>query len=181
MPTSYAVLLRAVNVGGRRIAMSDLRDLLADRGYRDVRTYLASGNAVLTADAEDPEAVAADVSAALGARFGFAVPCLALSGSYLQAVVDACPYLAHEVAGKQLHAIFASGPLAADRYAAIDRATFLPEAFELGNRVVYLYVPDGLGRSELAKALTRQGARQADLVTTARNWNTVTALLEMIS
>jgi uncharacterized protein (DUF1697 family) len=177
MANVYAVLLAAVNVGKRKVPMADLRTLLAELGYTQVRTYLASGNAVLTAD-EDEDAVAAKVSAALEERFGFQVACLVRGHGYLSAVAAACPFPADEVEGKHLHAVFYSAPVGQDRYADIDQQAFLPEEFRLGDRVMYLHLPDGAGRSALSAALTKPAKRLAGITATGRNWNTVKALLE---
>lgn len=182
----YAALLSAINVGKRRIAMAELRELLSGLGYRDVRTYLASGNVVFTVDDADAgsadggeDALAAKISAALKERFGFDVPCLVRGHAYLKAVLEACPFPADEIAGTQLHAVFYSADGAADRYADFDRQAFLPEEFRFGDRVMYLYVPDGLGRSPLAVALAKPAGRMRGIEATSRNWNTLKALLEM--
>ena len=182
--TTYVALLAAVNVGKRKVPMADLRDLLAGLGYRDVRTYLASGNAVFSvpgdaAEADDPTAIAARISAALADRFGFDVPCLVRTEAYLRAVIKACPFPADTLEGKQLHAIFYSTDVAADRYADLDQAAFLPEEFRLGDQVMYLYAPNGLGRSELAAALSKPAGRLKGILATGRNWNTVKALADM--
>src|SRR5947209_8286706 len=138
--TTYVALLAAVNVGKRKVPMADLRDLLTGLGYRDVRTYLASGNAVFAVpddaeDAADPAALAARISAALADRFGFDVPCLVRTGAYLKAVIKACPFPAQTLEGKQLHAVFYSAEVGVDRYADIDQTAFLPEEFRLGEQV----------------------------------------------
>ncbi len=182
--TTCVALLAAVNVGKRKVPMADLRDLLTGLGYRDVRTYLASGNAVFDVpdDAKDSgssDAIAARISAALADRFGFDVPCLVRTGAYLEAVIKACPFPADTLEGKQLHAVFYSADVTADRYADIDQATFLPEEFRLGEQVMYLYAPNGLGRSELAAALAKPAGRLKGIQATGRNWNSVKALAQM--
>ena len=178
--TRYAALLSAINVGKRRIAMEDLRQVLGDLGYEDVRTYLASGNAVFTATGgDDEDAIAAKISVALKDRFGFEVPCLVRGNAYLYAVLDACPFPADEIAGTHLHAIFYSVEGAAERYADFGQAAFLPEEFRFGDRVMYLHVPNGLGRSPLAVALSKPAGRMKGIEATGRNWNTLRALVEM--
>lgn len=184
MTISYVALLAAVNVGKRKVPMADLRALLTGLGYQDVRTYLASGNAVFSVpehdqDARDPAAIAARVSTALAGRFGFDVPCLVRTGGYLSAVIKACPFPADTLEGRQLHAVFYSTDVTADRYADIDQAAFLPEQFRLGDQVMYLYAPGGLGRSELAAALAKPAGRLKGVLATGRNWNTVKALADM--
>ncbi|MFE9393907.1 DUF1697 domain-containing protein [Streptomyces flavidovirens] len=179
MTTTYAALLRGINVSGhRRVPMAELRVLLAELGHRDVRTYLQSGNAVFTTDASDEDALAAALEQAIETRFGFAVDCLVRSGAYLKAVADACPFPAAELAGKQLHVTYFSQPLTPGRFASVDPAAYLPEEFRLGDRALYLYTPDGLGRSKLAEVLTRPALLKG-ITGTTRNWNTVVKLVEM--
>ncbi|MFJ4876430.1 DUF1697 domain-containing protein [Streptomyces sp. NPDC088745] len=176
----YAALLRGVNVGGgKKLPMAELRQLLAELGHSDVRTLLASGNAALTTDsAASEDALAHDLEAAVEKRFGFSVACLVRDHAYLRAVVDACPFPAAELEGRQLHANFSSAPLDAERFAGIDPAAHLPEEFRLGDRVLYLYAPDGLGRSKLAEALAKPALNKG-LTVTSRNWNTVVKLVEL--
>jgi uncharacterized protein (DUF1697 family) len=172
-------MLRGINVGGnKKVPMAQLRALLGELGHRDAKTYLNSGNAVFDSDDPDETSVARELEQALESRFGFAVPCLVRTGDYLRAIAAACPFPADEIEGKQLHAIFYSAPADPERFADIDRKAFLPEEFRLGDRVLYLHVPNGLGRSELAAVLSRS-VRLKGIDATARNWNTVRALIEL--
>ncbi|MGW1076232.1 DUF1697 domain-containing protein [Streptomyces sp. NPDC002537] len=173
---AYAALLRGINVGGhRKLPMADLRTLLADLGHGDVRTHLQSGNAVFTTAATDEAALAAELSRAIDARFGFAVDVLVRDHTYLKAVADACPFPASSLEAKQLHVTYFAEPVTAKHFARVEAARFLPEEFRLGDRALYLYAPEGLGRSKLADAL----ARKVPGVATARNWNTVVKLVEL--
>ncbi|MFD9885980.1 DUF1697 domain-containing protein [Streptomyces alboflavus] len=175
----YAALLRGINVGGsRKVPMARLRALLEGLGHTGVATYLQSGNAVFTADHGDEESLAAEVSGALEREFGFTVDVLVRDAAYLRAVADACPFPADTLQGKQLHVTYFSASVDAARFAALDQASFLPEEFRLGDRALYLYAPDGLGRSKLGEALARPALTKG-LVATSRNWNTVTKLVEL--
>lgn len=187
MTTTYAALLRGINVGGhRKVPMPELRSVLEALGHRDVRTHLQSGNAVFAtttnadvgADGASEQELGAALEDAIEQHFGFRVDCLVRSGRYLAAVVDACPFPAAELEGKQLHVTYFSEPAGPERFATIDQKAFLPEEFRLGDRCLYLYAPEGLGRSKLAEALSRPAAVKG-LVATSRNWNTVVKLVEM--
>ncbi|MFB7503801.1 DUF1697 domain-containing protein [Streptomyces broussonetiae] len=176
--TTYAALLRGINVGGaKKVPMADLRTLLAGLGHTGVRTYLQSGQAVFSSDHGDEDSLAAEVSRAVEERFGFPVDVLVRDHAYLRAVAEACPFPAAELQPRQLHITYFSAAVAPDRYADIDQAAHLPEEFRLGDRCLYLYAPDGVGRSKLAERLGRQPAR--GLIATSRNWNTVLKLVEL--
>ncbi|MGW6783865.1 DUF1697 domain-containing protein [Streptomyces sp. NPDC054987] len=179
MTKKYAALLRGINVGGsKKVPMAELRSLLGGLGHGDVQTYLQSGNAVFSSAQNDPAALARELETAIEAHFGFRVACLVVDGTYLRTVAEACPFPAAELEGKQLHATFFAEQPGPERFAALDAAAFLPEEYRLGDRVLYLYTPDGLGRSKLAEALARPAVVKGIDVTT-RNWNTVTKLVEL--
>jgi uncharacterized protein (DUF1697 family) len=177
--TTYAALLRGVNVGGgRKMPMAELRAALEELGHGDVRTYLQSGQAVFTAERGDGEALAAELAETLGERFGYACEVLVRDHAYLAGIVTACPFPAAELEGRQLHVTFLGRDVDDARFAALDREAFLPEEFRIGDRALYLYLPDGMGRSKLAEQLARPRLTEG-LVATTRNWNTVLKLAEL--
>ncbi|WP_199546876.1 DUF1697 domain-containing protein [Streptomyces sp. N35] len=179
MTKTYAALLRGINVGGRaKVPMAELRTLLTGLGYGEVRTHLQSGNAFFTAVKGDEQALAAKISAAIEQHFGFPVDCLVRDHTYLRNVADACPFPAADLEPKQLHVTYLSRQPDPERYAGLDQAPFLPEEFRLGDRCVYLYAPDGLGRSKLGETLSRPKLTKG-MIATTRNWNTVTKLVEL--
>ncbi|MCS0602137.1 DUF1697 domain-containing protein [Streptomyces sp. LP11] len=177
--TTYAALLRGINVGGSgKLPMADLRALVAGLGHTAVRTHLQSGQAVFTTDHGDEESLAAELAEAVERRFGFRPGVLVRDHAYLRAVAESCPFPAADLQPKQLHVTYFSTPVTPDRYAEIDQQSYLPEEFRLGDRCLYLYAPDGLGRSKLAEALSRPRLTK-DLTATTRNWNTVLKLVEL--
>lgn len=179
MTTTYAALLRGINVGGgKRVPMPELRAVLTELGHTGIATHLQSGNAVFRSDSDDEDALAAALEQALHRHFGFAVDCLVRDAGYLAAVAAACPFPAAELEGRQLHVTFFDRPVGTDRFADLAAEDFLPEEFRLGDRCLYLYAPDGLGRSRLAVALGRP-RHVKGLTATSRNWNTVAKLVEL--
>ncbi|MDX3850731.1 DUF1697 domain-containing protein [Streptomyces sp. AK02-01A] len=179
MTTTYAALLRGINVSGhKRVPMGDLRELLTRQGHGDVRTYLQSGNAVFTSASDDERALTTALERAIEQRFGFRVECVVRGAGYLRAVAEACPFPATSLEAKQLHVTYFSEPVDPGRLSSLDQAVYMPEEFRLGDRALYLYAPNGLGRSKLAGALARPALFQGVTATT-RNWNTVVKLVEL--
>ncbi|MFE0517067.1 DUF1697 domain-containing protein [Streptomyces sp. NPDC058964] len=177
--TKYAALLRGINVGGsKKLPMAELRQLMEGLGHDGVRTYLQSGQAVFATGRGDEDSLAEELAKAVEARFGFTVDVIVRDHAYLRAVADSCPFPAAELEARQLHVTYFSAPVTADRFAGIDPAAHLPEAFRLGDRALYLYAPEGLGRSRLAEALSRPRVGKG-LIATTRNWNTVLKLVEL--
>jgi uncharacterized protein (DUF1697 family) len=176
----YAALLRGVNVGGHgRLPMAELRTLLEGLGYRDVATYLQSGQAVLATEEPDEDAVAARIRDALTKHLGAEIDVMVRGHDYLRAVLDDCPFPAGQGPAKQFHVAYASAGLDPSRFEAIDPTAFEPERFALGDRHIYFWLPDGIGRSKLAtKAVGRRILGQETWVT-VRNWNTAVKLADL--
>jgi uncharacterized protein (DUF1697 family) len=181
MPTHVA-LLRGINVGGRtRVAMADLRAIVTQLGHSDVATYIASGNVVFTSDHDDSGALADELERAIADRLDVAPPVVVLTREELAAVVAANPY-PDAAEDRHVHAVFhreAVGPDAATVAEAERRAREAGsrDSATVVGRTVYLHTPAGIGHSRLAELLNRGDAVAAG---TARNWRTVTRLLDML-
>ena len=178
METSI-LLLRGVNVGGhRKVPMAELRALCGEIGFANVRTYLASGNVVADVRGGDAPSAAKALETAIEAHFGFPVDVIVRDHAYLRAVAESCPFPAADLEARQLHVTYFSAPVDEERFASVDRAAFLPEEFRLGDRALYLYAPDGLGRSKPAGAFPKPRMKKG-VIATSRNWNTVVKLVEL--
>jgi uncharacterized protein (DUF1697 family) len=173
--TAYAILLRGVNVGGHgALPMATLRDVLAGLGYDGVRTYLQSGNAVVVTSGSATK-VHNDVEKALANAIGRDISLLVRSHAQLRKVVAGWPF-ATGGAPATKHVIFLATASDTKPLRELDAANFGPELFAARGTHVYLSLPAGLGQSKLAPVVNRKLAKT---VTTMRNWNTVTALVEM--
>ena len=173
--TRAVALLRGINVGGKRkVSMADLRTALEDEGYQDVETYVQSGNVVFTAPGRHTSRrLEDDLERCVAGATGFDdVAVVVRTASELARVVEANPY--DEPDGTKLHVFFLKEPPAKGATDGINAKKFAPEAFAVHGKEVYLHLPNGIGRSKLAIAL-----KVLDVPLTARNWKTVTTLLEM--
>jgi len=170
MPVHIA-LLRGINVGGKnRIAMPALREMAIGLGYTEVATYIQSGNLIVTSPAASDE-IAAELRRAIAATMGVAVPVATRTATEWSGVIAANPFPVGPDEGKQLHVVFLAEP-AGDSYDGI--AATPPEQYAVSGREVYLWLPNGIGRSKLAAAIAHHGEPG-----TVRNWNTVLELAEM--
>ncbi len=182
MPTHVA-LLRGINVGGRnKVAMPELRALMAELGHTGVATYIQSGNAVFTSSQADTAKLADDLEQAIAGRLNVSCGVVVITAGELQQVIDDNPFPAEDNP-KAVHAVFRRAELTeAERAtvaAAAERAKAKgcqDEAVIVG-RTMFLHTPDGLGRSELSAQLARTAASKTG---TARNWATVSKLRAML-
>ena len=173
--TRYVALLRGINVGGhRKVPMADLRRMLEGLGYDAVATLLQSGNAVFEAPEQPTEELIAVLEAAIAEEFGFDVPVMVRTGAEMRAVVAANPLEVRDPA--RLAVAFLGGVLDPKVWAAIEPDGYAPEELRSGERELYMYFPDGLGKARFDPALL---ARRDGPRATVRNWNTVTKLAAM--
>lgn len=170
MPRLVA-LLRGINLGAkRRVAMADLRALLEDLGYTDVRTVLASGNAVITGPGSRET-----LETALAERFGMKIDVVLRTMQELQAVVDADPLRAEVTDPTRYFVVFLDAVPDAARLRALEQEDFAPDRLAAHGRELYVWCPDGMQGSRLMKELGKPGLAGT---ATVRNWSTVNKLLE---
>ena len=170
------VLLRGINLGSRnRIAMPELRDLLTSAGFEDVRTYLQSGNVVLSGKGS-PEEVARQCERQIEAHFGLDVPVVVRTRAQLAKVVRLNPLAKVAVDPKRYQVTFLTRKLAAAVVRKLEAAATPAEEFVVAGREVYAWHPGGAARSKLWTLLAGRGL---GVTATARNWTTVTSLLAL--
>jgi uncharacterized protein (DUF1697 family) len=185
VPTHVA-LLRGINVGGRnKVAMADLRQVMTSLGHADVVTYIQSGNVVFTAEETDTALMAASIEAAIADALAVTPRVVVLSRAGLAQVARDNPYRA-ETNPKAVHVVFSAeepGPDVIEAVAAAQQQAALKgsrDEAQFVGRALFLHTPDGLGRSVLAELLGRaRGPLSAKAAGTARNWATVTKLLDL--
>ena len=182
--TTFVALLRAVNVGGRnRIPMADLRRALRGLGLAGVATYVQSGNVVFAAHGHDPAEQAVAIRELIAREFGGDVRVLVLTATQLAALAAANPFVAEGADEKCLHATFLDGTVSAVAFGGLapptrgeERAVLAGGDAALAGRAIYLYLPNGYGRTKLTNAYFE---RALGVGATTRNWRTVLALIEM--
>src|SRR5258705_6678224 len=151
----YVAFLRGINVGrNNRVAMADLREVLADLGYTNVRTHLQSGNAIF--ESPDRRAtdrkVSGDIERAITERFGLDVKVLVRTRAELAEVIDANTLPTTD--GAKLHVAFLDAAPAAASLRDIDPAAYGPEQFQVGKRELYLWCANGVIQSKIIKVLS---------------------------
>jgi uncharacterized protein (DUF1697 family) len=169
-------MLRGINVGGaRRIAMAQLRELLAGAGYGDIATHGQSGNVVLDA-ADAPNELAAEVGGLIARKFGFEVPVTVRTHIELSAVIAHDPIPGGAQDPKRYQVTFLAQ---APTRAALERVRALAgerERLAVHGRELYSHHPDGIARSKLAARLTHAELGET---ATVRNWTTVLRLAQL--
>jgi uncharacterized protein (DUF1697 family) len=148
--------------------MPALRELVESLGYDDVSTYIASGNVLFSTRKKDTRRIAREMEKGIASELGVECRVLVLSRADLEQAIRKNPF-PREKNAKAVHAAF----LIDDPPAGVDGSAGEDEAKVVG-RVLYIHTPDGFGPSKFAsKTLQKVNG-------TARNWATVTKLLELL-
>lgn len=173
---TFIALLRGINVGGKNTLPKHALVRLAENlGAQRVRTYIQSGNAVFEATAPDASDFAKQIGTCIQQEFGFEPLVMLFQCKALEMAVANNPYPEAQVPGNFLHLGFMAAIPAQENWEKVTALKTASEQMRVVDRVLYLHVPEGIGRSKLA-------ARAEELLgvdMTLRNWRTVCALLEL--
>jgi len=175
--TTCVALLRGINVGkAKRVAMTELRDVVESAGGTNVRTLLNSGNVVFDTKRAVASTLARKIEAAIEEKFGFTATVVVVSAAELDAIVEhnPLPRAAAEPA-RYLIAFFPSGAAVAKARSLLSQS-WAPEAVAVGDGAAYLWCADGIIASKALKALERATGG----ATTTRNWTTVLKLQTLV-
>jgi len=175
MGTNVA-LLRGINVGGhRRVPMAQLRGVAEEIGLARPRTLIASGNLVFESEVA-PEELERRIESAIAERFGFPVDVIVRTDEQWRAYVAANPFPEEGAADPaKLMMVIGKAPAGEREAAALLPYASGDERVASAGDALWLWFAQGAGRSRLGAAPAGSG------IWTARNWNTVLRLREMVA
>lgn len=177
--TSYIALYRGINVGGKTsVKMERLRAMHEQMGHRDVKSYIQSGNIVFCDVRKSPARLARELAEEFADEFGFAVQLVVVDGERWGDCLDNNPFAAHSLTDPKLvHIAACDGRPDADGPRKLLAKTGGNEAFVIRESLIYLYAPDGLGKSKFAAGMEKA----CGVPLTLRNWRTAQALGELVA
>jgi len=176
MSSYYIALLRGINVGANTLKMEHLRQLLAELGFADAKTYLQSGNVLLSANRSAAD-TAALLEKSVSAATRLPVTVILRTPAQVARVIAANPFAAEAAAlPKTVHVTFLASPPSKAGLTAVGKLQAGEDRWHAAGSEVYLHCPNGYGRSKLVNTALE---RALGLRATTRNWSTVTALHAM--
>jgi uncharacterized protein (DUF1697 family) len=177
MPT-YIAMLRGVNVGGNMLKMDRLREIWSKLGFKNVRTYIQSGNVIF--DSPDPPSKwTIAIEKKLAGKTRLPIHMVFRTATDLKKVIEANPFLKQAgIDRSKLHVTFLGDVVSKDVLKKSGNLTSGPNELRVLGREAYLYCPNGYGQTKLHNTALEKllGAKA-----TTRNWNTVNKLYEMAS
>jgi len=171
------LLLRAVNVGGRKLSMAEARGALEELGFRNVTSVLQTGNVLLDAGSRSGDALERFVERELEKRLRLRADAFVRSAQEIDEIVARNPFPRHAIDDPaRLHVVFLKAAPQAAAPAALRAAIRGREIVEAVGRQLYAHYPDGAGESKMTLSVIEKhlGVRG-----TARNWNTVLRLASL--
>ncbi len=173
----YIALLRSVNVAGHgRLAMADLRQSFLSLGYSDVSTYIQTGNVIFRSPTKSTSTLVRQIEGRLEQDFGSSPAVILRTTAELRHVLATSPYAAKGADPARHHVTFLAEKPGKDRLSAFSPPPSGRDELVVIGKEVYVHTPDGYGDSKLNGAMLE---RRLGVVTTTRNWNTVTKLSEL--
>ena len=171
-------MLRGVNVGGHnKIKMEALRALYESLKLRDAQTYVQSGNVIFRTDERDMSRLAKRIEDGIERKFGFRPDVILRTTAEMREVVARNPFAKRRgiEPGKLLVSFLASDP-GEEAREKVRQMKGDPEELRIEGRELYIYFPNGIGRSKLPWARLEKTLKTPG---TGRNWNSVTKMMEM--
>jgi uncharacterized protein (DUF1697 family) len=172
--TAFVILFRGVG-GATQLPTAPLREALTGAGFGRVATYINSGNAVLASD-QSAEVIASAIATLCARRFDFRKDVHVRSREDWADLIARNPFPEATAAPKTLHAAVLGQEPELGRVAALQALAEGGERIEVRGRVAYLHTPNGFGTSRLGARFDKG----LGVSNTARNWNTVQRLMELL-
>jgi uncharacterized protein (DUF1697 family) len=175
----FAALLRGINVGGKNsLPMKDLAALFVKAGCGKAATYIQSGNVIFQADRVLAQSLSGVVAGAILKNFGIRAPVIIRSAPEMGQIAAGNPFLKSNPDHEKLHVAFLAAPPGRAEIQSLDSQRSPGDEFRVQGSEVYLYCPNGLGRSKLTNQYFDSKLKTTS---TIRNWKTVLKLVDMLT
>jgi uncharacterized protein (DUF1697 family) len=173
----FIALLRGINVSGqKKIKMSDLKLLFEEMGFKDVQTYIQSGNVIFSSKEISVDKLELKISSAIKRKFGFDVQVIILSQEEIEYTLKNNPFIKRKKEDDRLYVTFLSNAPSKENIQRLNSTDYSPEEYIIDGKLVYLYLPNGAGKAKINNNLFENKLKVDG---TTRNWKTVNALSEL--
>jgi uncharacterized protein (DUF1697 family) len=176
--SKYISLLRGINVTGKNmIKMAEMVKLYESMGFKNIKTYLQSGNVIFDTSSNDAQKMIKKIEKGIETNFGFQVKVIILSPDELKQVIKKNPFLKRKGIDKNhLYVSFLSEAPDSELLKNLSINKNPSEEFQIIEKAVYLCLPEGYGRTKLQAGIFE---KKLNVTATARNWKTVNALNDL--
>ena len=172
----YIVLLRGINVGGKnKIKMSELKNMFESINYKNVKTYIQSGNVSFEYDSTNITNLSNQIEKKIIETFGFSVKTVIRTEEEFKNIVDNNPFVNElNIELDKLYVTFMLDIPNPNLLSLLDIKKEINEKFLINSREIYLYCPNGYGRTKLNNGMFE---KKLMVTSTTRNWKTINNIL----
>ncbi len=173
---TYIALLRGINVGGHRpLKMAKLQEMFGETGYKNVTTYIQSGNVVFDASAQNENDLAGKIKAQIKKVFDYEIPVIVRSATDLSTILEQMPFAKKK--GWKRYITFLSGQPNSQQQQMLEAQSSEIEIFRLTDRAVYIHVDKQTDKKPLFSSNFIQ--KQLGIPATNRNLRTIRKILDI--
>jgi len=167
----YISLLRGINVGGhKKILMKDLKELYESLSFENVKTFIQSGNVIFETNEAIEDSIV-KIEKAISHKYGFEVPVQIREVHDFEHIIKTCPFTKLDLAeGTRVMITFLDALPTQENIEELTTYVHEPEMLEVVGREVYLYCPDGYGKTKLNNNFLEKKLKVA---ATTRDWKSV--------
>jgi uncharacterized protein (DUF1697 family) len=164
--------------GHNKIHMTELSALYWKMGFKDVRTYIQSGNVIFSLDVKtEIQTVASEIESAILKKFNDAIPVLIRTTGEIKKVISANPFSNEKKFDPaRLAVIFLYEVPSEEQIEKVKNIDYPPDKFKIIGKEIFIYCPNGFGRTKL---YTNFFENKMKVTGTARNWKTINSILEI--
>ncbi|MEG0917334.1 MAG: DUF1697 domain-containing protein [Myroides sp.] len=172
---TYVVLLRGVNVSGKNIIkMAVLKTVLIDNGFKNITTYIQSGNIILSSDI-GKDVVITKIQQLIYDHFQLQIAIFCLDLQEMEVALKNNPFT-ENIEPNKLFFTFLNKEPAADLLADLEKIDFANDQFKVIDKVLYFYLPKGMSNSKLNNNFFE---KKLKVTATGRNLNTIHKLIDL--
>ena len=178
---TFISILRGINVSGqKKILMADLKTHFENMKFKDVKTYIQSGNIVFKWDGKLPDIdLAQKIEMTIYKKYNFQVPVIIRGKEELGKIILSNPFLKEKnIDVKKLYVTFLSQIPTKESFESMKEISYSPDQFIISGKEIYLHIPESYGETKLSNNFFE---KKLKISATTRNWNTVNKLFEMAS
>jgi len=173
----YAAFLRGINVGGKnKVRMETLREICSALEFKNVKTYINSGNVIFETGETDDKKLAAKIQGAIEEEFTLKIKVMVRTIDEIKGVVENNPFTGQFENDKDLHVLFLDAELPEDKRRLLLSNNNENEEFAVRNREIFCLLRVSVLDSLLGKDYI---GKKLKVSATARNWRTVNKIAEL--
>ncbi|SFC71688.1 DUF1697 domain-containing protein [Pseudoalteromonas denitrificans] len=176
---SYTAILRGINVAGqKKVKMTDLKTLYESMGFKNVVTYIQSGNIIFDSDIDEIENIKTQIETGINHKYDFEVPVDVRTSAEFACILDVMPFddIDLDVDGTKVLITFLSEQPSKSKKQALQEYAKAPERLLFGDQCIYLHCPNGYGKTKLSNVFIEN---KLGMIATTRNLKSVTKLVEL--